>query len=180
MKRAALLVSLMALAAGYVFLQTPAPSRNLAALAPGGAALYLEAQDFGSLLRDWDASKVKADWLASHNYAVFSRSNLFQKLGGVYQEYGQTAGFLPDLKSVIGLAGTHSALALYDLREVEFLYISGVEQAQFSESALAAVRARFEQRQAGGVTFYLRTDPASKRTVAFATAGGYLFLVLLC
>jgi hypothetical protein len=176
MKRAATLLCLLVLAAGYVFLQTPAPSRELSTLAPGGATLYLEAQDFSALLRDWDASKVKVDWLASDNYAVFSRSNLFQKLGGVYQEYGETAGFLPDLKSVIGLAGTQAALALYDLREVEFLYISRLGQAQFSQSALAAVRGKFEQRQAGGVTFYLRTDPASKRTVAFTTSGGYLFL----
>jgi hypothetical protein len=143
---------------------------------PGGAMLCLEAQDFGGLLREWDASKVKADWLASDNYAAFSRSNLFEKLGGVYGEYGAAAGFAPDLKSVIGLAGTESALALYDLREVEFLYISRIGQNQFAQSSLAAVRARFEQRQAGGVPFYLRTDPASKRTVAFGVAGGYLFL----
>jgi hypothetical protein len=176
MRRAALVVLLLVLAAGYVFLQTSVPSRDLATLAPGGAVLYLEARDFGALLRDWDTSKVKTDWLASGNYEVFSQSNLYQKLAGVYQEYGTTAGFFPDLKSTIGLAGTHSALALYGLRDVEFLYISRQGPAQFSQSALAAVRGKFEQRQAGGVTFYMRTDPASKRTVAFATAGGYLFL----
>jgi hypothetical protein len=38
------------------------------------------------------------------------------------------------------------------------------------------VRTRFEERQAGGVPFYLRTDPASKRTVAFAVTKGYLIL----
>ena len=42
------------------------------------------------------------------------------------------------------------------------------------KSQLWAVRDKFEQRQAGGVSFYLRTDPASKRTVAFAFAKGYL------
>ena len=49
---------------------------------PGGALLYLEAPDFGKLLREWDSSKVKADWLESTNYEVFSRSNLFTKLQG--------------------------------------------------------------------------------------------------
>ena len=44
------------------------------------------------------------------------------------------------------------------------------------KSQLWAVRGKFEQRQAGGVSFYLRTDPASKRTVAFAFAKGYLLL----
>jgi hypothetical protein len=176
MKRAIVVVTLLLAAAGYVFLQTPAPGRDLATLMPGGAALYLEAQDFGSLVREWDASKVKADWLSSNNYAVFSRSDLFQKLGGVYREYGDTAGFLPDLKSVAGLAGTHSALALYDIRGVEFLYVTRMSQAQFTGSALAAVRDKFEKRQAGAVPFYLRTDPGTNRTVAFAVANGYLFL----
>ena len=94
----------------------------------------------------------------------------------MYQEYGETAGFLPDLKSVIGLAGTHSALALYDIREIEFLYVTRMNQTQFARSALADVRDKFEQRQAGGVRFYLRTDPETNRTVAIAVADGYLFL----
>ena len=57
MKRAITLATLLILGAGYVFLQTPSPGRELSTLVPGGAALSLEAQDFGGLLREWDASK---------------------------------------------------------------------------------------------------------------------------
>jgi hypothetical protein len=163
-------------AAGYVFLQTVSPAPPLATLMPSGALLYLEAPDFSGLLRDWDGSKVKADWLVSANYDVFSRSLLFSKLHDVYGEYGEAAGFLPDLKSVIEIAGKESALALYGIRDVEFLYIGRVADADFVKSPLWAVRDKFEQRQAGGVSFYLRQDAASKRTVAFAFAKGYLLL----
>jgi hypothetical protein len=38
------------------------------------------------------------------------------------------------------------------------------------------MRSKFEQRQAGGVPFYLRTDAASKRTFAFTFAKGYLLV----
>lgn len=176
MKRAVPLATLLLLAAGYVFLQTAKPAPNLATLMPGGALLYLEAPDFGRLLRDWDTSKVKADWLESADYAMFSRSNLFSKLHEVYGQYGEAAGFEPDLRSVIQTAGTDSALALYEIRDVEFLYVSRLGYAEFIKSQLWAARDRFEQRQAGGVPFYLRTDPASKRTVAFAFVKGYLFL----
>ena len=176
MKRAVLLATLLLSAAGYVFLQTTTPAPKLATLMPSGALLYLEAPDFGRLLRDWDASKVKADWLESANYAVFSRSNLFTKLAEVYSQYGEAAGFLPDLKSIIEIAGTDSALALYEIRDVEFLYVSRMAEADLMKTPLWAVREKFEQRQAGGVSFYLRTDPASKRTVAFAFAKGYLLL----
>ncbi len=176
MRRVVLLPALLVSMAGFVFLQDTAPRSDLASMMPGGAMLYLEAQDLGRLLREWNASKIKADWLGSENYAVFSRSNLLQKLEGVYSEYGAAAGFLLDLKGAIGIAGTESALALYGIREVEFLYISRVGQAQLARSQLWAARDKFEQRQAGGVSFYLRTNPASRRTVAFAFVKGYLFL----
>jgi hypothetical protein len=178
MKRAVLFVTLLLSAAGYVFLQVQpaAPAPKLAALMPSGALLYLEAPDFGRLLREWDASKVKADWIESANYAEFSRSNLFAKLGELYGQYGEAAGFRPGLKSVLEIAGTQSALALYGIRDVEFLYVSRVADAELIKSQLWAVRDKFQQRQAGGVSFYLRSDPASQRTVAFAFVKGYLFL----
>jgi hypothetical protein len=176
MKRAVLLSALLLLVAGYVFLQTIAPAPKLATLMPGGALLYLEAPDFGRLLRDWNSSKVKADWLESADYDSFSRSNLFSKLQDVYGQYGQAAGFLPDLAGITEIAGTDSALALYQIRDVEFLYVSRIASADLMKSRLWAVRTKFEQRQAAGQSFYLRTDPASKRTVAFAFVNGYLLL----
>ena len=176
MKRAVIFAVLLLSAAGLVFLQTAAPTPKLATLMPSGALLYLEAPDFGRLLLDWDSSQVKADWLQSANYAVFSRSNLFTKLHDIYGECGEASGFRPGFKSVIEIAGTDSALALYGIRDVQFLYISRIADADFVKTQLWAVRDKFEQRQAGGVSFYLRTDPASKRTVAFAFARGYLLL----
>jgi len=176
MKRAVLLVTLLLAAAGYVFLQTGAPGPKLATLMPSGALLYLETPDFGRLLREWDGSRVKADWLESANYAEFSRSNLFSKLDEVYGQYGEAAGLRPGLQSVIEIAGTESALALYGIRDVEFLYVSRIADGALMKSQLWAVRDKFEQRQAGGVSFYLRSDPASQRTVALAFVKGYLFL----
>lgn len=176
MKRAFLVLALLLLAAGYVYLQTTAKAPKLANWMPGGALVYLEAPDFGHLLRDWDSSKVKADWLQSDNYSVFSRSNLFIKLQEVYGHYGEAAGFAPSLKNVVEIAGADSALALYDLRGVEFLYITRLENIALIESQLWAVRDKFEQRQAGGVPFYRHSDAESKSTVAFAFSQGYLLL----
>jgi hypothetical protein len=176
MKRALLIIALLCCAAAYVFLQTVPPSRSLATLMPSGALLYLEAPDFGRILRDWSSSQTKSGWLASQNYAAFSRSNLFTKLQGVYTEYGAAAGFVPDLPRLIEIAGSESALALYGIRDVEFLYITRMSQPDLAKSQLWTVRDKFQQRQAAGVDFYLRTDPASKRTVAFAFSKDYLFL----
>jgi len=176
MKRALLCGVLLVWGAGLVLLQTTPPATKLAAWMPSGALIYLESPDFGRLMRDWDSSKVKADWLNSDNYAAFSRSNLFTKLAEVYGQYGEAAGFAPGLKSVMEIAGTDSALALYEIREAEFLYITRIGDAELAKAQLWAVRDKFERREAGGVSFYLRTDPASKRTVAFVFAKGYLLL----
>jgi len=176
MKRVLLFSGLLLAGAGSVYLQTANQPRKLATLMPGGALLYLESPDFARLLREWDASRVKGAWLETANYEVFAKSNLASKLQELYQQYAAAAGFVPGLKGVLEIAGTESALALYEIREVEFLYISRVGEAQLAQSQLWAVRNKFEQRQAGGVAFYLRTDAASRRTVAFALANGYLLL----
>lgn len=176
MKRAGIFTLLLLITAGYLSLRTAPAPRQLASLMPGGALLYIESPDFGGLLSDWDRSKVKAGWLQSVNFAGFSRSNLFTKLQEVYGHYGAAAGFLPSLASVAEIAGGGSALALYEIRDVEFLYVTRITDASLMKSQLWAVREQFQQRQSGGVTFYLRTDPASRRTVAFAFTNNYLFL----
>ena len=63
--------------------------------------IYLESKNFHSQLNEWNQSALKRTWLASANYQVFSQSNLFQKLGGAYQEYGTVAGFLPGLPGAL-------------------------------------------------------------------------------
>src|SRR5579884_1749084 len=118
MRRTAVALAL-ALTAGLIWWRMAAqPARVLSDLMPEGALLYLDSPDFSRLIGEWNASGVKRDWLASTNYDVFTRSNLFGKLGGVYQEYGTAAGFTPDLNSVIEIAGDESALALYDIHDV--------------------------------------------------------------
>lgn len=177
MKKIVLHAALLA-GAAYVYMQIPASAQRpkLATWMPGGALLYLESPDFRQLLSEWDASKVKTDWLASGNYETFSRSNLLLKLSEVYDQYSKAAGFEPALKSALEIAGTDSALALYEMRNVEFLYVTRLNESVLTKAELWAMREKFEQRQAAGTSFYLRTDAASGRTVAFTFTRGYLFL----
>ena len=163
--------------AAIAWVQTTATQpRAMSELMPGGPLIYLEAKDFHSLLGDWNRSAVKRDWLASANHQVFANSNLFQKLDGIYQEYSGVAGFTPGLPGTLEIAGRESALGLYDLREQQFLYITKIDESVLTASQLWRLRENFNQRQASGVTFYLRRDDASNRTVAFAFTAGYLIV----
>src|SRR5579862_1789628 len=106
--------------------QTPAP---LASLFPAGGLLYLEAKDFGALLADWNASPEKRVWLQSANYEVFSRSRLFLKLGQAQMEFAAAAGVPPDYALMSSVAGTGSALAIYNIGNLEFLYVTHLPSA---------------------------------------------------
>jgi hypothetical protein len=182
MKRAILLVLITAACIGASWgayqaassLQTPATP--LSRFVPTGALLYLQAKDFSSLLSDWDKSGEKQVWLKSNNYEVFSRSRLFLRLKDASTEFSTAAGIPADTNLLRQVAGQQSALAIFDIGKLEFLYITRSPSASSMQSALWRTRSKFETRSAGGVTFFLRRDPESGREVAFAVTGDYLLL----
>ncbi|HEY6263794.1 MAG TPA: hypothetical protein VIW93_03240 [Candidatus Acidoferrum sp.] len=182
MKRAILLVLITAACIGVSWgayqavssSQTPAPP--LSHFVPTGALLYLQAKDFSSLLSDWDKSSEKQVWLKSNNYEVFSRSRLFLRLKDASTEFSTAAGIPADTNLLRQVAGQQSALAIFDIGKLEFLYVTRLPSANSMQSALWQTRSKFETRSAGGATFFLRRDPESGREVAFAVAGDYLIL----
>src|SRR5258708_24996896 len=118
----------------------------------------------------------KASWVKSKNYEVYSRSRLFLRLQGAGQQFAAAASLPPDMNFLTQVAGTQSALALYDIGKLEFLYITKLPSASSMQSGLWQTRAKFETRSAAGVTFYVRRAPVSEREAAFAVNGGYLIL----
>ena len=148
----------------------------LAGMMPDGALFYIESPDFHGLLSDWSNSPEKQAWLKSDNYAVFSQSRLFGRLSQAQSEFATSAGLPPDMQFVLQIAGKESAFAWYDIGKLEFLYITRLPSFVFSQSALWQSRGKFETRQSGKVSFYVRTDPESQRTVAFASVDDWVVL----
>lgn len=179
MKRAAilLLVSIASIGASWAAFQALAPEAPpLSRYVPAGSLLYLQARDFSALVGDWNASPQKAGWVKSTNYEVYSRSRLFLRLQGAGEQFAAAAGLPPDMNFLTQVAGTQSALALYDIGKLEFLYITKLPSASSMQSALWQTRAKFETRSVANVAFYVRRDPESGREVAFAVDGDYLML----
>jgi len=162
---------------GWATYRAVAPSGPpLSKYFPAGPLLYLEAKDFSLLLGDWNSSPQKKQWIRSSGYDVFSRSRLFLRLNGASDQFAAAAGLPPDMNFLSQVAGERSALAIYDIGNLQFLYITYLPSAKAMETTLWQTRAKFEPRNAGGVDFYLRRDPESKREVAFAVSGDYLLL----
>jgi len=159
--------------------QGQAPSSTttpLATLMPAGPLLYVESPDFAALVHDWNDSPEKKAWLESDNYQVFSRSRLFLRLQEAQAEFAVAAGAPPDMALLDSVAGSESALALYDIGNLEFLYITRLPAARAMDNALWRGKEKFEPRQAADITYYVHTEPSKNRLVAFATANDYLLL----
>jgi hypothetical protein len=155
---------------------TSLPEPALSRYFPSGALLYLQAKDFSSLLSNWDNSDQNRLWLKSNNYEVFSRSRLFLRLKDANTEFSKAAGVPTDANLLRQVAGKQSALAIFDIGKLEFLYITRLPSASSMRSTLWQTRSKFETRSAGGATFFLRRDPESEREVAFAVTGDFLLL----
>jgi len=152
------------------------PTHRLDQVMPEGALLYLEARDFAGLLKDWNAAPERAAWTKSDDYRVFSNSKLFLRLGRASDQFAVAAGLPPDMKFLVDAAGTESAVAVYDIGNLEFLYVTRLSSGDFLQSALWQSRNKFQPRTAGGKPFFARKDEQSGRVVAFAVADNYLIL----
>jgi hypothetical protein len=172
-----LLLAAVGIGLGHAAYQGSAtPEPQLSSYVPSGALLYLQAKDFSSLLADWNGSPQKQAWLGSSNYEVFSRSRLLLRLNDAVKQFAVAAGLPADMNFVSQVAGSESALALYDIGKLQFVYITRLPVANAMQNQLWQTRAKFETRSAGGITFYLRRDPESQREVEFAVHEHYLLL----
>lgn len=161
-----------AAACGVYYAQQATGVEPLPRWIPAGAQVYLEARDFGALLREWNASAEKRQWLESANYSVFAKSRLFLRLGDAQGELAAVSGLGLDRVLLEQLAGGASALAVYDIGKLEFLYVTKLAAAP----ALQAVAGQFTNRTAAGVNYSVKSDPATGRTVAFAFRNGWLLV----
>jgi hypothetical protein len=179
MKRTAIFFLSALCCAGIVwaaYQAAAAPATPLTKYVPAGPLLYLEAQDFSALLMEWNRSPQKKQWVESSNYEVFSQSRLFLRLRSAGDQFAIAAGLPPDMNFLSQVSGTRSAVALYDIGNLQWLYITYLPSAKSMQTALWQTRAKFEPRSAGGLNFYVRRDPESQKEIAFAVADDYLLL----
>jgi hypothetical protein len=170
------LIVVLAATISWGMFQALKPNLELAGLMPQGALLYVEAKDFDGILHDWNASVEKQAWLKSDTLSMFSRSRLYGRLNDAQGQFAEVAGLKPDMNLLGDSSGTETAFAWYDIGKLEFLFVSHVSSGKSMQSALWQSRAKFETRKAGENDFYVRKNPETKRTVAFAIVGDYLVI----
>jgi len=156
--------------------QIVATRADLPSLFPDNALMYIEAKDFHALLNDWNSSGEKRSWLKGDDYATFSRSRLFDRLSQAQTEFSAAASISTDDTLLASVAGDQSALAVYDIGNLQFVYVTRLSQAKIEATPLWQVRNKFEQRMEGAAAFYVHVDQQSSRTAAFTARDGWLIL----
>lgn len=149
---------------------------SLSRYVPTGAVVAIEANDLGALLDTWNASPEKSAWLASDNYAEFSRSKLFLRLQEARSEFAAAAGLPLNLTQLEAIAGGESVVALYDIGELRLLYITELNRSAALETALLHSRLDLEPRRSAGIEYWVHIDSESGREVAFAVTENRLFI----
>jgi hypothetical protein len=163
-------------AAFWMVAQNLTPPPSPLPFFPPGAMLTLESRDLGQLLREWNASQVKKDWLASDAYRKFAVSRLALRLDEARQEFAGAAKVPIDIAFVEQAAGDRAALAIYNPGDLELLFVTRTTEARFAPSLLGSLRASLSPRQAGGNPYFVATSPGSNRAVAFALRGEWLIV----
>ena len=144
-----LLIGAVSMGLGWAGYQAAAtPEAPLSRDVPSGALLYLQVKDLSALLADWNGSPQKQAWLGSSNYEVFSRSRLLLRLNDAGKQFATAAGLPPDMNFMSQVAGSESALALYDIGKLQFIYVTRLPTASAMQNQLWQTRAKFETRSA--------------------------------
>ena len=143
---------------------------------PPGALLYLEAANFVGLLSEWAGSTAKAEWQNSANYEAFLRTGLLGRLDGASAEFTKASGVAHDWNFISSVAGGQSAMAIYDIGNLKFVYITRLSAAKLAQTKIWQARTGYATRSASGKNYFIKNDTASHRTACMANDGDLLIL----
>ena len=170
-------------AALFVYARTR-PNRTAFGLAedfPRGALVYAQFKDLPQLIKQWDQSRLKQQYLDSANYKEFQHHHLALKLIERWEESNSALGFPLDAAAISGAADTSAALAVYDIGRLDLVFIAPISDNKVAAAKLFNSRHQFEETESSdGTTYYRHEFQADrgrqKQTFAFAATKGKLIL----
>jgi hypothetical protein len=158
--------------------------KNAYALAddlPRGAFVYAQFSDLPALLQEWDRSQLKERYLSSTNYQQLQHRHLALKLISRWEEFNTALGFQFDFATLAGSADTRAAVAVYDIGQLDLVFIAPLSEEKIALTQFFQNKERFEEVESpGGDVYYRQTVEADrgrqKQMLAFATLNGRFVL----
>lgn len=130
---------------------------------PREAIFYVQITDLPEMIRLWNESNLKENYLNSENFNEFSNRHLGRKLASRWREFNDAAGFSFDLETVAKLAANQASLAVYDVGKLEFVFIAPVSDEIFAATKFAETRGNFSEETLDDGTLFYRKNVEADR-----------------
>ncbi|MFP5260766.1 MAG: hypothetical protein ACLGJB_02530 [Blastocatellia bacterium] len=151
---------------------------RLAGVMPAGAMVYVQARDLSGLMKAWLSSSVREKFYKSASFEAFSNSRIYLKLQDRRKDFESALGFGLDEGRLSELAGGMSAVSIYDVGNLELVFITEVARERAVATALFKQAPQFQERTSASGVYYVRdvtTDGGSLRQqFCFAHVAGKL------
>ncbi len=163
--------------AATLLVASPAPAQDdleFTSAVPPGALVYLEARDFGGLLGSLAESEFARSFLETRAFGDFTRSKLYNKFADRIRLLQEVTGFSLSVETARQIAGGRSAIALYDIGELRFIFLTRIPMERLALASLWRMRVDFEERQVNGAGYFVKEDPDGGVALAFTLLGDTL------
>jgi len=154
---------------------------SLAEDLPRGALVYAQFRDLPALIKQWDESRLKQQYLRSTNYQQFQHQHLALKLIQRWQEFNSALGFQLDTVTISGSTEAGAAIAIYDIGRLDLLLIAPMSEEKIAATKFFQSKEQFEETELPDRTTYYRHEVEAdrgrqKQALVFAALKGRFIL----
>lgn len=148
---------------------------------PRGPLVYGQFADLPALIKQWDQSHLKQQYLGSANYKQFQHGHLALKLIERWEEFNDALGFPLDTAAISNTADARVAIAIYDIGRLDLVFIAPMSEEKVMATEFFKSKDQFETTELPDGTTYYRHEVAAdrgrqKQVLVFAALKGRLIL----
>jgi len=148
---------------------------------PRGALVYAQFENLPSLIKQWDESHLKQQYLESTNYRQLQHRHLPLKLVSRWEEFNEALDFPLDMATLSASTENEAAVAIYDIGRLDLVFIAPLSDEKAALTKFFQGKDGFEETEApDGTAYYHHAVEADrgrqKQVIAFATLNGRFIL----
>ena len=148
---------------------------------PRGALVYAQFRDLPALVKRWNESMLKQQYLNSINFQQFRQRHLALRLVERWEEFNSALGFSLDDATVTESTENRAAIAVYDIGRLEMVFIAPLTEEKMALTKFFQSQEQFEQTELpDGTTYYHRDVEADRgrqqQKIVFAMLDGRFIL----
>ncbi|HEY8188196.1 MAG TPA: hypothetical protein VIF64_19160 [Pyrinomonadaceae bacterium] len=148
---------------------------------PRGALVYAQFENLSALIKQWNESHLKQQYLDSTNYRQFHHSHVALKLIERWEEFNSALDFPLDTAAISSAAEGGAAIAIYDIGRLDLVFVAPMSDEKVAATKFFTSKDGFEETELPDGTVYYRHEVEAdrgrqKQVLVFAAAKGRFIL----